>query len=295
MNRYPSPLRYPGGKSCIYPFFSRLLEENDLIGISYAEPFAGGCGLGLRLLFDEYVKQIFLNDLDPAIYHFWNGVLAFPDEFCSWISAVEISVETWRKSKHIYLNQPQFPPFEIAKATFFLNRTNVSGVIATGGIIGGYSQNGTYKIDARFKRPDLISKIEKIALFRDRIVLSNLDGAKFVKQIENRKSDTLLYLDPPYVAKGADLYMNFFVSQDHRRLARLVKNLRSKWVVSYDSNDFIYGLFKDFRMVNYQLSQNASNRVGDELLVFESSLEFGSAQKLLTNPRILGFGEDSSS
>src|SRR5687767_10697888 len=97
MTPYPSPLRYPGGKSCIFPFFSGLIEENNLIGIDYAEPFAGGCGLGLRLLFDEYVNKILINDLDPAVYHFWNSILTVPNEFCAWISQVEISVRAWKK------------------------------------------------------------------------------------------------------------------------------------------------------------------------------------------------------
>jgi DNA adenine methylase len=68
MSQFPSPLRYPGGKSRIFPFVSQLFYENGMIGSSYAEPYAGGAGLALRLLFDEYVDKIYLNDLDKSIY-----------------------------------------------------------------------------------------------------------------------------------------------------------------------------------------------------------------------------------
>ena len=52
-SRFHSPLRYPGGKARIFPFVSNLIYENNLIGCSYAEPYAGGAGLALRLLFEE--------------------------------------------------------------------------------------------------------------------------------------------------------------------------------------------------------------------------------------------------
>ena len=45
MDRANSPLRYPGGKSLIYPFVASFLEENNLIDSVYAEPFAGGAAV----------------------------------------------------------------------------------------------------------------------------------------------------------------------------------------------------------------------------------------------------------
>ena len=51
-----SPLRYPGGKNCIFPFMAKLFYENNLLGTSYAEPYAGGAGLALHLLIEGYVN-----------------------------------------------------------------------------------------------------------------------------------------------------------------------------------------------------------------------------------------------
>ena len=75
-----------------------LLEENNIVGTNYAEPYAGGAGLALRLLMDEYVNEIFINDLDPSIYAFWYVVLNNPDEMCRWIAEVEISIRQWEES-----------------------------------------------------------------------------------------------------------------------------------------------------------------------------------------------------
>jgi DNA adenine methylase len=48
---------------------------------------------------------------------------------------VEVNINKWRQYKKIYSNADHFSQLDLAKATFFLNRTNVSGVI-TGGMIG---------------------------------------------------------------------------------------------------------------------------------------------------------------
>src|SRR3712207_6234529 len=132
--RLYSPLRYPGGKNCIFKFLSNLFYENDLIGIEYAEPYAGGAGLALHLLMDGYVSKIHLNDLDEWVYAFWYTILNDKDEFCAWLRNVEINIETWRTYKSMLSKSLFLTTFEKAQVFFFLNRTNVSGVIK-GGVI----------------------------------------------------------------------------------------------------------------------------------------------------------------
>ena len=66
----PSPLRYPGGKTKIYGLVKSLIETNDLIGETYIEPLLAGAGLALKLLMNNDVKRIVINDYDPAICFF---------------------------------------------------------------------------------------------------------------------------------------------------------------------------------------------------------------------------------
>lgn len=273
MSHLCSPLRYPGGKNCIFKFVSKLFRENDLIGTSYAEPYAGGAGLALRLLFEEYVDKVYLNDLDRSIYAFWHAVLTRADALCEWIDRVEVSIENWRSYKAVQDSAGSVDLFELAKSTFFLNRTNVSGVIM-GGVIGGQEQLGKYKIDARFNKTDLIARIERINKFKDRIVLSNLDGIKFVRKIDSKREGVFIYLDPPYFQKGADLYLNFYDQSDHKRLASFVQKMTKRWMISYDHHDFILNLYAAQRKLLYRLSQSASNRVGNEVLMFSDEIQF---------------------
>ncbi|MCD7969138.1 MAG: DNA adenine methylase [Alistipes sp.] len=284
--KHYSPLRYPGGKNCIFPFVSRFFYENNLVGINYAEPYAGGAGLALRLLFEEYVNQIYINDFDPSIYAFWNTVLNDVDRLCDWITNVEISIENWQKYKAIQMDINAVGTFELAKSTFFLNRTNISGVIK-GGVIGGQKQLGKYKIDARFNKEELIRKIRKIHAFRDRIIISNEDGVNFVNKIDRKRKDIFIYLDPPYYRKGADLYMNFYRDKDHQELSKYVKKLSKKWMISYDNHEFILDLYSDENKLLYKLSQCASNRVGDEVLVFSENLNFQESLSALASPTVI--------
>ena len=278
-----SPLRYPGGKNCIFSFVSKLFYKNNLIGTSYAEPYAGGAGLALRLLFEGYVNHVYINDLDKSIYSFWFIVLNRTNEFCNWIDEVEISIENWNKYKSIQNNIDEYDDFEIAKSTFFLNRTNISGVIK-GGVIGGQKQLGKYKINARFNKDDLIYRIKRIATVKDRITISNLDGVSFIGKLNKKKDEVFIYLDPPYYQKGADLYMNFYSKEDHKRLSKHVYKMNKKWMVSYDNHEFILNLYAEQNKIVYKLSQAASNRIGDEVLIFSNEIDYIESMSALKSP-----------
>lgn len=280
---YCSPFRYPGGKACIFPFVSKLFYENHLIGSNYAEPYAGGGGLALKLLFEEYVNNIYINDFDRAIYCVWKQITENTIRFCDWLSDVEVNVETWKYHKAIQSSDAEVDDFDLAKATYFLNRTNISGVIK-GGMIGGYNQSGKYKIDARFNRDDLINRIERIARFRNRINISNLDGLAFIRRMDKKSEEIFIYLDPPYLQKGADLYMNYYSKKDHENLSKNVHKMDKKWMVSYDNHDFILNLYGERRKLIYKLSQAASNRIGDEILIFSDQLDFSDSLQNLKSP-----------
>lgn len=135
-------------------------------------------------------------------------------------------------------------------------------------------QLGKYKIDARFNKQDLINRIKKIYSAKSRITVSNYDGIQFINNLDKKKNEIFIYLDSPYFKKGADLYMNYYLQQDHRRLSKNVKNLHKKWMVSYDNQEFIFNLYAEKQKVIHQLSQSASNRVGNEIFIFSEKIQF---------------------
>lgn len=281
-----SPLRYPGGKNCIFPFMAKFFYENNLLGISYAEPYAGGAGLALHLLIEGYVQKIFINDLDPSIYLFWKTILNRAEEFCEWIKSVPVNLDTWRYYKELYKKGVVVDEFETAKCTFYLNRTNISGVLDAGPI-GGYSQTAKFKIDARFNKEDLIKKIHVIESRKRDIILSNYDGIEFIKSLNRKHSDIFIYLDPPYVEKGRFLYMNCFKEEDHVQLSKFMSKIKKRWMISYDMNELILRSYSKWNMIQYQLLQCTSNCKKNEILVFSEGLEFSDSMKELAESKLI--------
>ncbi len=272
-----SPLRYPGGKSRLAPFIKQIIKNNDLLGISYIEPYAGGAGVALQLLFEEYVSEITINDYDPSIYSFWYSVVNDTESFCKKINETPINMDSWFKQKEIQkigLNKTNF--FEFGFSTFFLNRTNISGVIK-GGVIGGKSQEGKYKIDARFNKKKLIEKIKKIGRYRNKIHVINEDAKNI---LQKQMDGFFIYIDPPYVSKGRGLYMNFYQENDHREVseALLENDSNCFWVLSYDTNDLIQDLYANCEnKISWDLSYGTSNRKGKENIYLHPKLEFKKA------------------
>lgn len=268
-----TPLRYPGGKSQLTPLIIDLLKRNDLIYGEYAEPFAGGAGIAMSLLLNDYVSKVYLNDIDPAVYSFWVAVLNHTDELCERVEQTPVSIDEWHKQRGIFLDAACPNVLDKGFATLFLNRTNRSGIL-TGGVIGGLMQNGNYKLDCRFNRKDLIRKIRRIAGYREYIELSCLDAANFLEStIPNSSLSTLVNLDPPYFGKGPELYTNFYQPQDHAQLAAAVSNLNRRWIVTYDDTPEIRALYSAYPMFSSSLNYYAQvKRVGVELMISQPDL-----------------------
>jgi len=268
-----TPLRYPGGKAKLANFIKLILHENDLIDGHYAEPYAGGAGVAFELLLQGYTQEVHINDIDPGVHAFWNAVLNQTDELCRRISRVTLSVPTWKRQRNIQREITDPLSFELGFSTFYLNRTNRSGIIK-GGVIGGLDQTGNYKIDARFNREKLIKRIEKIAYFSDRVHLSNEDAILFLARMDRELPEkSLTYLDPPYYVKGGDLYKNFYKHSDHARVESAVRTFSKHWIVSYDNVPQIQDLYSWSRGIVYDLNYSAHTAgIGSEAMFFSADL-----------------------
>lgn len=204
-----SPLRYPGGKGKLAPLMELLIKQTGHCGGTYIEPFAGGAGIALELLEKEIVKDIVINDLDKGIYSFWRAILTETDRFINDIQTVELTISEWNKQREKINNCSRYS-YDLGFATFYLNRTNRSGIIK-GGVIGGLKQSGKWRIDARFNRENMIKRIIKIASKKKHIHLYNKDVDSFIKNyLPKYEQNAFVYFDPPYFEKGKQLYPKFF-------------------------------------------------------------------------------------
>jgi DNA adenine methylase len=101
---YVSPLRYPGGKAHLAGFLAELLTSQRRRPKVYVEPFAGGAGAALRLLYGEHVDRIVLNDLNPGIAAFWRSVFHHTDELIEHIRTCELTIDAWRQYHATYMS-----------------------------------------------------------------------------------------------------------------------------------------------------------------------------------------------
>ena len=245
-----------------------------MIGETYIEPFAGGAGLSLKLLLNNDVKRIVINDFDPAIYSFWYSILYETDAFCDLIDSTPITLDEWKNQRNTYMDNSDYASLKLGFATFYLNRTNVSGVIK-GGVIGGQEQTGTYKMDARFNKENLIKKTMRISGYRDQIVLLNQDAKELLQPQQLRKYyKSFINLDPPYVKKGTQLYKNAFSEKDHRDLYKLISECNRKWVVTYDICPLVAELYKKYRSSYLDATYSIQiSKKAQEYIFFSNNLQ----------------------
>jgi len=275
-NKLYTPLRYPGGKARFAPLISGVIADNDLEGGHYLEPYAGGAGVALSLLFHEVVEQIHINDSDPAIADLWRAATEQSDKLVSMVAAEPVSMDAWHHWRGVMLGNIPGSDLERGFATLFMNRTNRSGILK-GGVIGGKAQAGDYKINARFMREELCSRLVRIGSHANNIHVYEEDAHQLLLRCHQfLPAKSLVYLDPPYYVKGAGLYRNFYKHEDHSRIAKLLGSdrFRRPWIVSYDNVAEIQQMYAFVKPYAYGLNYTAQRRyTGSEVMFFSRRLE----------------------
>ncbi len=264
-----SPIRYPGGKGKLAAKIAGIIDASAVRNGVYIEPFAGGAGAALSLLFSEKVQTIVINDIDKAVASFWKSILNETERFVQKIRATNVTLDEWRKQKEIYQSRADRYSFELGFAFFFLNRTNRSGIL-TGGPIGGFEQKSEWKLDCRFNKERLIEQIVEIAKRKKQIRVYNQDIFDFIKRyLPQYQENGFVYFDPPYFNKAGRLYKNSFNEQQHRDLHDAIVKLRVPWIVSYDNAPAICEIYNDVVSESINVNYCAAKKgMGSEIMFY---------------------------
>lgn len=284
-----TPLRYPGGKAKFGPFLATVLRASRLVDSAYAEPYAGGAGAGLHLLFRGLVSRVHLNDIDRGLTSFWKAALVHNERFAREVERIPLTVREWDRQRQAL--RTLRCGFDLGLAFFYLNRTNRSGIM-NGGVIGGRAQTGAWGIDARFNRAELAARVRALAPLRRQISITRLDALAFLDEMAGNRSKTLTYLDPPYFGQGQKLYPNFYTPADHAEIASYLRSYRHPWLMTYDSCDEIRSLYRSRRLLESELSYSAREvRRGRELVILGPGLREpkGNALRIASPARRAGF------
>ncbi|OPY98935.1 hypothetical protein A5906_30735 [Bradyrhizobium sacchari] len=276
-----SPLRYPGGKAAMAGLLGQIRKLNGLGSYSVAEPFAGGAGASLSLLFREETSEIHINDADGAIHDFWWSLTNRPEQFSKLLKKTRVSMAEWRRQRDTYRsNDRRLSRLTRGFSAFYLNRCNRSGIIMNGGPIGGINQTGDWLIDARFNKEELHRRCQKIAEYRDRIFVTDRDGIDFVR--DQDASRTFYFIDPPYFEKGKTLYLNALDHEYHKRLAGQLRSMNDDaWVLTYDDCREIRQLYRGWATIRpFGLRYAAAERrSGREIMITPKWMHLPTTQR----------------
>jgi DNA adenine methylase len=268
---FVSPLRYPGGKGRLGAWLRDLIVANQLGSGTYVEPYAGGAGAAMYLLLNNVVEKIMINDADPMIYSFWHSIKYEHKNLIELIKDTPVNMETWSECREfVSTKKCEDDLLKLGFSTFFLNRVSRSGIV-NGGVIGGLDQKGKYKIDARYNKRQLVERIENIAEKRDRIAVACMDAMDFIDEFSGEVCEkSLVYFDPPYYQKGGQLYRNYYRPEDHVKIARRVREIKTPWLVTYDNCREIVDLYSGVNSVEFQLnySTHKARPKGEEIMFY---------------------------
>lgn len=269
-----SPLRYPGGKNKLSAFIAKICVDNKING-HYIEPYSGGASVALFLLLEGFVQRITINDKDRSIYAFWYSVLNNTNKLCEKIENTELTIEEWKKQKSIQSNKSKANLLDLGFSTFYLNRTNRSGII-NAGVMGGIKQNGNYLMDCRFNKSDLINRIKNIANHKKSISLYKKDAIKLIDKVQKEavNDNVIFYFDPPYYLKSSTLYMNHYQDKNHEKVSNKIRSIKNiKWIISYDNVPEIKELYSKCKKKEFSFKHTAyKSRIGREILFFSKNV-----------------------
>jgi DNA adenine methylase len=269
-----SPLRYPGGKNKLSAFIAKICIDNNIDG-HYVEPYSGGASVALFLLMEGFVEKITINDRDRSIYAFWHSVLNKTEQLCEKIENAKLTIVEWKKQKAFQTNKKNADLLDLGFSTFYLNRTNRSGII-NAGVMGGIKQTGNYLMDCRFNKTELIQRIKNIASNKKNIRLYKKDAVKLIDKIEEAQNDNIVfYFDPPYYLKASTLYMNHYEDKNHKKVSDKIKSIQNiKWIVSYDNVPEIQKLYAECPKKEFSFKHTAYEiREGNEIMFFSDNIE----------------------
>lgn len=231
-----SPLRYPGGKTWLYPFAKRWLETRNYKVL--IEPFAGGASVGLAAAIEGLVDKVILVEKDENIFSIWHTIIYDDAE---WLASKILNFELNESNIDKALENQNKSIRDRAFATLLSNRISHGGILASG---GGRLKNGENGkgLRSRWYPKTLQSRIRAIAQSKNRLTVIHGDAFDIIS--EHINDEILFFIDPPYTKAGKRLYNHFSI--DHDQLFSLLCQSKSDFLMTYDKADEIDKLAKKY-------------------------------------------------
>ncbi len=267
--KYPTVLRYPGGKSrVIYRLYRKNMLPQSIK--EYREGFLGGgsCALAFSTMYPDI--PVWVNDLYTNLYHFWsqlqtnsdsliNRLLELKDEACRSEDVDELE----RKHRELYasmrgLIDGSTDPLDLATAFYVLNRSS----------FGGFTeQNKNAFIRDSYKNTIFSqSKIRKLADISNIIQPWRITNQDYRNLMTEPGEDVFIFLDPPYLIKdmlyGKNKEMHTGFSHDD--FIQSCKDTPHNWMITYNEHPWLREQFSEFHLENFEFRYSLAHRAANK-------------------------------
>lgn len=259
-----SPLRYPGGKSKAVSYLHRFVPHFKEL----REPFFGGGSFSFYYVQKRPNARYYASDINYDLYCFWNGLKTNKDQLIQEILNVWKTCQNGKELFKELVSKRQHPmsDFERAVDFFVLNRITFSGVVDS----GGYSEQA-------FKKRFTMSSIERLEKTYHIVKHIEFSPNDYTDLLFRDGENVFIFLDPPYYSatksrlygKKGYLHTDF----DHEMFFKNMTQCKHRWLITYDSCEYIQNLFQNFYKIEWELQYGMNNykkptaEKGQELLI----------------------------
>ena len=258
-----TPLRYPGGKSkaikTLSQWYPKIISE-------YREPFIGGGSIAIDITKSNPDIPVWINDLYVPLYNFWTQLRDRGEELSERVREEKQRTldagdrdKVTEKAKELFNKYKEeidtYNDFEKAVAFFIMNKCSYSGL----------TENSTFSPTASNSNFSLVGA-DKLKEFSELIKhwkITNIDYSEVMKA--HGSDNTFVFLDPPYdikdflYGKNREMHKSF----DHDRFADDVYNCIHKFMITYNVNDRLMELYKNYNLKEWKLRYSMAHR-GDK-------------------------------
>ncbi|MCI6988824.1 MAG: DNA adenine methylase [Campylobacter sp.] len=242
-----APFGWVGGKSKLASQIVSLMPKHT----TYAEVFGGALSVFYA---KEKSKIEIINDINSELINLHRIIKTRPQSLATCLNSMLRSREIFYDIKDGRLK----PKNNVERAAFYFYLIALS-----------FGQKGGHFAMAKGRSSKNIYR--DFSLFSRRLkgaVIENLSYEKMIFEYDS--SETLFYLDPPYV--GTESYYKTprgFNINNHKHLAEILKAVKGKFILSYNDCEVVRELYKDFNFKELKTSYslNAKSRATTELII----------------------------
>ena len=232
-----------GGKSLLAKKIKAVFPESFR---RYIEVFGGGASV----LFseDKHAPIEVYNDANGQLVNLFRCIKYHPEE-------LQKEIRFYLNSREMFgnirkrLECPGFTDIQRAAMFYVTVKTSFGADTDTFG--------------CSVKRIDT-SGFEAVAKRLERVVIEHKDFEALIKQYD--RTDALFYCDPPYHTTEKH-YSEKFTEADHYRLNTVLTALKGHFILSYNDDDFIRELYKDFNIEAVSRQNNMSYGAFKEVII----------------------------